>query len=129
MSFLSDLDLSDVVEPRVVEADMEYELRITDVREGTNKNGGPYIMPRFEIVGEIGAKDVSHYIGLPDSTMDAKKLNNTKYRIKQFLEAFDLDPQTDTSDWVGAQGWAVLGVQDNEQYGEQNFIKRFQIMR
>ena len=129
MSFLSDLDLSDVVEPRVVEADQEYNLRISDVKKGTNKNGGPYLMPRFEIVGEVGAKDVSHYIGLPDSSMDAKKLNNTKYRIKQFLEAFDIDPQTDTESWVGAEGWAVLGIQDNEQYGEQNFIKRFQIMR
>lgn len=128
MSFL-DMDFNDVVEPRAVEADAEYKVRIMDMKEGVNKKGGKYIMVFFDILDEVGAKTLSHYMGLPESSMDAKQLNNTKYRIKQFLDCFDIDPKTDTEDWVGAEGWVILGVQDNEQYGEQNFIKCFQIPR
>ena len=120
-----DLDFSDVVEPRTVEADKEYKLRITDVKEGTNKNGEPYLMPRFEILDEVGAKDFTKYLGLPSASMDAKKMNNTKYGLKLFLEAFGLPAASEPSDWVGAEGWAILGVEENDQYGAQNFVKKF----
>lgn len=124
MSFL-DFDFSDVVEPHAVDPDKEYKLRILDVRQADDKNGNPYVMPRFEIMDETGAKDFTYFMGLPNESMDAKRKNTVLYRIKMFLEAFDLSPDTDPSEWVGAEGWAILGREDNDQYGEQNFVKKF----
>lgn len=124
MAFL-DMNFDDVVEPTVAPADAEYKLRIVDVKEGTNKNGDAYLMPRFEILEVVGAKDFTKYLGLPTASMDAKKMNNAKYALKVFLDAFKLEYASDPADWVGAEGWAILGVENNEQYGDQNFIKRF----
>lgn len=124
MAFL-DMNFDDVVEPTVAPADSEYKLRIVDVKEGTNKNGDAYLMPRFEILEVVGAKDFTKYLGLPSSSMDAKKMNNAKYALKVFLDAFKLEYASDPADWVGAEGWAILGVENNEQYGDQNFIKKF----
>ena len=124
MAFL-DMDFSDVVEPRVAAADTEYKLRITDVKEGTDKNGNAYLMPRFEIIEEVGAKDFSYFLGLPHPGLDAKKLNAAKFKLKSFMDAFDIAYSSDPADWVGQEGWAILGVEENAQYGQSNYIKKF----
>ncbi len=125
MSFLTDINFDNVVEPRAVDADKEYKIRIIEARQGTDKNGNPYILPRFEILDEVGAKDFTYFLGLPNDSMDAKRLNAVKYKIKNFLDAFGLDVSSDPEDWAGSEGWAILGLEESEQYGEQNFIKRF----
>lgn len=124
MGFL-DLDLDSAVEPKAVPGDMEYELRILEVKEGTDKNGNPYIMPRFEIPSVPEAKDFTKFFGLPGSNDDAKKTNQKLWSLKAFCQAFSIDHKTDVTEWVGHSGWAILGVEATEQYGEQNYIKRF----
>ena len=124
MSFL-DIDVDSAIEPRSVPADMEYELRILEVKHGLDKNGNPYIMPRFEVINEVGAKDFTKFFGLPNASDDAKRKNAKAWAIKAFCGAFKLDASSDTDTWVGATGWAILGVEENEQYGAQNYIKRF----
>lgn len=125
MAFL-DMNFDDVVEPTVAPADAEYELRILDVKEGNDKNGNPYLMPRFEVIDVVGAKDFSYFLGLPNDSMDAKRLNACKWRLKTFMDAFKIEYSSDPQDWVGQTGWAILGVEETDQYGEQNYIKRFQ---
>lgn len=124
MAFL-DMDFTDVIAPTVANPDTEYKLRILDVKEGNDKNGNAYVMPRFEIIDVVGAKDFNYYIGLPHAGMDAKKLNSAKYKLKCFMDAFGLNYQSEVQDWVAAEGWAILGVQEDEVYGPQNFIKKF----
>lgn len=125
MSFL-DLNLDDVVELAAVEPDREYKLRIIDVREGTDKNGNGYFMPRFEVVDEVGAKDFTYFLGLPNDSMDPKRVNNAKRKIKNFLDAFSLPYDSNpVNDWPGAEGWAILGLEETDQWGAQNFIKKF----
>lgn len=127
MSSLLDIDVGDAQEPKVVPADEEYELRIIDAKTDVNKDGNPYLLPRLEVVGEPLAKDFTKYIGLPHEEMDAKQLNRAKWALKNYLECFGLPTsgQLVVGDMVGSTGWGILGVEDNEQYGEQNFIKKF----
>ena len=121
-----DYDESNIVEPHAVDADREWKLRCIGVDEGTDKNGHEYFLARLEIIDEIGAKDVTQFMHKPDdSWMDAKKLNSSKYAISQFIKAFNTTKNTD--DWVGSEGWAILGVKQSDEYGPQNFIKRFVI--
>jgi len=35
------------------------------------------------------------------------------------------EKKIDLDDCIGRQAWAILGVSEDEEYGEQNFIKRF----
>ena len=131
MSSLLDIDVGDAQEPKVVPADEEYELRIIDAKTDINTSGNPYLLPRLEIVGEPLAKDFTKYIGLPHEEMDAKQLNRAKWALKNYLECFGLPTsgQLVVDDMVGSTGWGILGVEDNEQYGEQNYVKKFIVKR
>lgn len=124
---LSDMNIKETPDPIVVEADSEVELRILDVQLKTNKNGNPYILPRFEIINEPLAKDFTKYMEIPTRSLDAKKFERAKQTLKYFGEAFDIDfdSQLDINDLIGKTGWAILGVETSDEYGEQNYIKKF----
>ena len=119
-------DSSDALEPIAVEPG-EYELRIVDVKVAENKDGNPYVMPRFEILEVPNAKEFGRYIGLVHDDMTEKQRNSAKYAMKSFCEAFGIDPSApgDTDDWVGSTGWAILGLEESAEYGEQNYVKKF----
>lgn len=126
MGFLEGMNFEDVVEPTAV-PEGEYELRIIEVTQDLNKNNEPYIMPRFEIASEPTAKEVTKYMALPIATMDEKKLNKTKLNLKRFFEALGVDASSgvELEQLQGETVWAVLGLEESEDYGEQNFIRRF----
>jgi hypothetical protein len=125
MGFL-DIDISDVKEPTAVPGGEEYKLRISDVRQADDKNGAPYILPRFEISGEPTAKEFTKFLRLPHDGLDAKQLNNCKWQLKLFFDTFDIDPSNiDLEDMIGAEGWAILGLEESDEWGEQNFVKKF----
>ena len=135
MGFLDEAMSEDYTEPTAVPGDTEYKLRIVDVKVDPStpdglprdKNGNAYLMPRFEILNEPTAKEFGRYMAVPNADMDAKKRNSCGFSIKQFFSAFDLDSASlnDPLDMVGSEGWAILGLEDNEQYGEQNYVKKF----
>lgn len=122
--------LDGVQEPRVAEANSDTKLRILDVTTGTDKNGRPYVLPRFEIVGDDLAKDFTKFLTVPTKELaeeDKKKFERCRWAMKEFMEAFGIDPARPGSeeDWVGYEGWAILGIQTSDEYGEQNYIKKF----
>ena len=135
MGFLDSVNLDDVTEPTAVPGGSEYKVRIVDVKTDEsnadglprNKNGQPYLLPRFEIPEEPTAKEFTAYLGLPTDDMDPKQKNGAGYKLKNFLATFDLDADAlgDPSDMVGAEGWAILGLEDSPEWGEQNFVKKF----
>jgi len=134
-SFLEGIDFDNIEAPSAVPGDSEYKLRIVDVKTDLStanglpldKNGNSYLLPRFEIVGEPTAKEFTRYMAIPSTNMDDKKRNSAGYLLKQFLAAFSLNVSAvaDPQDLIGAEGWAILGMENNDQYGEQNFIKKF----
>lgn len=126
MGFIDGMNFDDVVEPKAV-PEGEYELRVTEVAQDTNKNGDPYILPKFSIEGEVGSKTVTRYMALPTAAMDAEKLNKTKLTLKRFFDAMgvDISGGIDLDSLVGETVWAMLGLEEDEEYGEGNFIRRF----
>ncbi len=121
------IDVTDVVDPYAMDADSECELRIIDVRQDNNKNGDPYLMPRFEVVGEVAAKEFSYYMGIPTDSMNAKQVNAAASKYRKFCLAFGIDAadEQDPEDWIGLEGVAILGLEETPEYGEQNYIKRY----
>jgi hypothetical protein len=135
MGFLDSVDLNNAVENTAVPGGEEYKLRIVDIKTDLsnsdnlprNKNGDAYLLPRFEIIGEPTAKEFNRYMVLPGAEADEKQKNNASFKIKLFLETFNLDPNSleDPSDIIGAEGWAILGFEETDDWGEQNFVKKF----
>lgn len=124
---LTQHNMNDVVEPQAVE-EGEYKIRLIEcdgIKE--NSSGNPYILPRFEICDQPTSKDFTHYMALPHSGMDAKQMNKTLARLKNFGETFGIDfgRQVDFDELPGLEGWVILGNKDDEEYGPQNFIKKF----
>jgi hypothetical protein len=122
-----DLDLEQGQKPTVMEAGTECKLRIVSVNKGVNKHGNDYLQPRFEVVDEPLVKEFTHYMDIPNRNMEEKKLNNTRYGMSSFCQAFGIDAsgEYDPVDvWPGHEGWAILGVSDNEEFGEQNYVRK-----
>lgn len=120
--------LDESQEPYAVAAGEEYKLVIVEVKDGVDKNGLDYLMPRLEIVGEPFAKDFTHFLHIPNKeAMGEKQLNRVRFAYSSFCKAFGIDtsrPYDPVDDWPGSEGFAILGVGSNEMYGEQNFIKK-----
>jgi len=136
MSFL-DVDTSNAEEPKVVAADKEYKIRIigylTKENEDTgeedyiriNANGEPYLMPRFDIPSEPMAKEFTHYVPLPSDSQDEKTKARNSWRLEEFKRAFKFPGgKVDLRKTEGNEGFAILGIQEDEGYGESNRIKK-----
>jgi hypothetical protein len=58
--------------------------------------------------------------------MDAKRTNSAKYKLKTFMDAFGISYNSNpATDWAGSEGWAILGVEETDAWGEQNFVRKF----
>ena len=105
----------------------EYKLRLIEcdgIRQ--NKADNDYILPRFEVVGEPLAKDFTYYLPLFSEDYDEKRSSRVAAGIKNFCLCFGIPTDSfDTDELQGLEGWAMLGVSDDPQYGEQNYIKKF----
>ena len=131
MSIMDQMESLDGAQaPEVVPENEEYKIRIISVTADTNKNGDPYIIPKFEVSDHPLAKDFTKYLHVPTKDLansDRKKFERTRWAMVEFFECFGIDPQRpgDEESWVGREGWAILGVSEDEQYGEQNYVKKF----
>lgn len=115
----------------------EYRVRIKDWKTDDdgkivklNDDDKPFIMPILEIVNHPDAdyfKDFTHFLWLPDSWMDSKKKNKASFDLREFLNAFGIDyhQKIDPESTIGAEADAYLIMTDDDQYGEQNRVKKF----
>ncbi len=123
---LSDYDLENAQDPIAVEPG-EYQVRIIECDgKRENSSGNPYVLPRFELCDEPLAKDFTLYLPLPHGDMDAKQKMRTVAKLKNFCACFGIAFQGfDPEDLAGTEGWVILGKDNDDEYGEQNFIKSF----
>ena len=126
MSIMS-INFSDAQEPKVAPAGEEFEIRVVEVKTGDNKHGDPYFIHVFEIPSDPSVKEFSKYYGIPTESMDAKKLNNSILGIKRLCEALSvpLSDEFNTDSLIGMQGWAILGIEEDAEYGDKNYVKKF----
>jgi len=119
--------VADAPEPKAVPADEEYKIRILSATQDMDKNQEPYFLPRFDIADQPLSKDFTKFIRIPHSGLDEKAMARARSQLRIFLECFGLPTsgQIDLEDMQGKTGWAILGVEETEQYGEQNYIKKF----
>jgi hypothetical protein len=126
-------DFGDHVEEKPVAAGTEAKVRIMSVRLDNDKNGLPYMLPTLEVVDEPYCPEFTHFIRWPSDEVKQdqgeKAYNRALGRLKNFLEAFDWDvsqgfESEDAEKLVGNMAWAILDVEQDEQYGDRNRIKK-----
>lgn len=127
MPTILDIDFTGTTEPKAYPGGKEYKIRILEITKDVNKNEDPYLLPRFEIVGKADSKDFTKYMAIPTKDMGEKKLNSAKFRIMEFYQCFGIPTtgKTNLEDYKGKEGWAILGYSEDEEYGPQNFVKKF----
>jgi len=138
MSFLdlSNENLDDAKEPKCVD-EGEYTLSITDWKtdeegkvEKRDLNDNPFIMPVLEVIeceeAEY-AKPITHFLRLPYPEMSKKDRNDAQWNLKCFFDAFEIDytQRLDFDETLGKTCEALLTVQPDTGYGEQNRVQRF----
>lgn len=121
----TDAGLDEVHEETTVEAGAEYQLRIVNMIQDIDKNGTPYVMPFFEVVGEPYCKEFGHYLPLPNPEMTKKELNKARLNLGSFLEAFGLGINFDKGAIQGNEGWAILGMGEDQQDQPVNKINKY----
>jgi len=122
-------EINDAPEPTVAKAGTEQKLRIVSVRTGTDKNGCDYFMPVYEIPDMPMVKEFSHFMYVPDKkNLSEKQYMRALYAVKVFTKCFDIDisrPIDYEDDLPSHTGWAIVGVRDSDEYGEQNTIRKY----
>ncbi len=125
----SEWNLDDSHEPTVLKDGAEALLRIIEVVRGTSRfTEGTQYTVRFEVPAEPFSKDITDWFDEPTRGMDAKRLNDARQKMKHFMECFGIDksrPSDPSEDWIGCEGWCILSMRTNDQYGEQNRIAKF----
>ncbi len=129
---IMELDVDGAVEPTIVDADKEYKLRVVSATEiKRDKNNNDFTMIRFEIPDSPASKEFTKYFKLASKhnleNLSAKAANSLKWNNIQFCEAFKVDPsRLDPGvDLPGKTGWAILGIENDEEYGDKNYVKKF----
>lgn len=133
MSFL-DYNLNDVPDLHAKE-EGEYELRIIDAEIKTIQKvdsawyGAQMVLVKMDIPEDPNSKDITHTIFLPKEGDTEKEMAQRLRGLKIFCDAFGYDYSNgiNVEDLKGLTGWALLKVEESDEYGEQNRVKRFVI--
>ena len=82
---------------------------------------------RLDISDEPNVKEVYWQCHFPTSSMTDKRVAMLKQFLAQFCEAFEIDKtaSNDTSEWLGKEAWAILGVRTDAKYGDSNEVNRW----
>jgi hypothetical protein len=114
-------------------AEGEYLMEIVSARVGTSKKegSGQYLAVTMRPLGTgyTNPNLVNHILMLPDSKQEPSTNNNRLLGLKRFYEAFsvprDNDGKVALEDLKSLQGKAIVVVQNNGEYGDQNSVRRF----
>ena len=113
---------------QTLEGNPKMELKIIGLRSGTDKNGNQYISPMFEVLGYgENVRDFSRYIGLPGEGRTAKENVSAMSMVSKFAKAFGIDLSSPFSeeDIVGKRGWAILGIEKDQDGEPVNKVNKF----
>lgn len=111
----------------------EHELRIIGMERkqgNSKKDGAPYdsINIALEVIDELDRKAIYHTIFLPKSDDAPDRRDQALRRIRYFQQAFKLPSQIDLDNldmYAGYTGFGLLELEQNEEYGDRNRVKRF----
>jgi hypothetical protein len=129
----SDLEkeIANAPEPKILPRGSEVKARIIAVRSGiSDKNGAKWYMPVFDVPSEPMATEFNAFFwDLADrNKLEPKQAARLLTQFKNFAQAFGLDyskPFSWEDDLVGLEGWVILGIQKDDEYGDKNTVSKY----
>jgi hypothetical protein len=118
-----DIDLDDVVEPQVLAEGSQVKVVVESC---TVPEGKEYFCLTLKVTGGQDLVDPKGY--LTGTKGEEKESRNQRgRRIKLAVEALGVDPAhwKDPTTWEGHSAWALLGLEDSEEYGRRNTLRRW----
>lgn len=108
----------------------EYQLCLVSAEiknQKPEKGDGKFIQASMEVVGDPNSKLINHVMMLPAASDDDRKKNSRLRNIGDFYKAFNIPVvgKVNLASYLGNFGYAILVVEDRDEYGEQNRVKRF----
>ncbi len=129
-------EISNAPEPKILPKGSEVKARIVAVRSGvSDKNDCQWYQPVFDIPDDPMVIEFSDFFW---DIIDAKdKIEDKQYqrnlnRFKNFASAFGIDysrPFSWDDDLIGLEGWVILGVRKDDEYGDSNTIRKYIVGR
>jgi hypothetical protein len=124
-------EIKDAPEPYILQKGEEVKVRITNVRVGESE-GRPYWIPMYEVPDQPMANEFSDFFWTLSSDnkeiLTRKQWERNIYNTKCFLECFGVDltkPFDPEEDFIGLEGWVIVGVKSSEEYGDQNTVRKY----
>lgn len=124
-------EINDAPEPKIMPRGSEVNIRIIAINEGiSEKNNCRWYMPVFDVPNDSMVIEFNDFFwDLADrGKLDAKAAQKALYKFQKFAAAMGLDysrPFSWADDLIGLEGWAILGVQKDEEYGDKNKISKY----
>ena len=125
---LIDVNPGEAKELVAVEAG-EYEVSIlsAELKESQNKPGNQMIEVNLRIEGEPLAKPLRDWLQLPNGNDDEGSKNRKLLKLSAFCKCFEYDFSAgiETEDLPGLSGRVILGLENSEEFGDQNRVRRY----
>ena len=124
-------EIENAPEPIILPKGTEVKARIISVRSGiSDKNNAQWYQPVFDIPSEPLATEFNDFFWdlLDADKLDEKQKARSIRKFKMFAEAFGIDyskPFDWEEDLVGLEGWMILGVKKDDEYGDKNTVSKY----
>lgn len=105
----------------------EYQLQLISAKHQMSNAGNPMVTCLFGVVDEPNAMNVFYHITLPTDGDDEKTVARKLRRLRTFYQAFGIDysKPVDLDELGGETGFAILKLEEDEEYGSRNIVSRF----
>ena len=128
----SDLEkeINEAPEPEIMPRGSEVKARIIAVRSGvSDKNGAQWYQPVFDIPAKPLAMEFNDFFwDLADKDkLEEKAAFRAIRKFKMFAASFEID-YSKPFDWeelVGYEGWMILGIKKDDEYGDKNTVSKY----
>ncbi len=124
MSPLLDYNYSDVPD-LVIVPEGEYQITIKSAESKQDKNNNPGMQMRIKVDGVENAKPFTTWVSLPGPNDDKDTKDDKLRGLRRFNEGFGVQMPIEISNLAGMSTTVILGVRTSEEYGDQNYIKRY----
>jgi len=130
----SDLEqkIKDAPEPKILPRGSEVRARIIAVRSGiSDKNSCQWYQPVFDVPDDPMVIEFNAFFwDLIDAEgkVDGKQVERNMSSFNCFAAAFGIDlsrPFNWDDDLLGLEGWMILGVKKDDEYGDSNTVKKY----
>ena len=133
----SDLEqeITNAPEPKILPRGSEIKARIIAVYSGVNEEADTtYYRLMCDVPDDLTVKDFQFFM---NDLKDREKMSDKHFgmalgRFNNFASCFGLDYSTPFSwedDLVGLEGWVILGVKKDDEYGDKNTVSRFVVKK